>query len=69
MARVNVNGNYHSIYEWFNKYVSLASLGIRYLGDGRWGLPQGASVEGGHDDDWVITLEGGAEIHVYTEEE
>jgi hypothetical protein len=63
MAYVNLNGNLHR-----NGEHDLDALGIKYHGDGNWSLPAGATVTGGHDDDWLITLMDGNEISVYTEE-
>lgn len=62
MPKAYINGNFHSL------HLCLIQIGIEYLGDGDWKLPDGAFVTGGHNDDWVITLKDGEVIHVYTEE-
>ena len=67
MAKAGLNGNYHGD-KVFNLEEALNELGVRYLGNEEWKLPEGAYVYEVSEEDFVLVMPDGTEYHVWTEE-
>jgi hypothetical protein len=65
-SKAGLNANVHRD-AVFAPEAALQRLGVAYLGDGEWTLPEGARIEPRDGDDWMLTLADGTEYHVWTE--
>ena len=65
--RAGLNGNVHQD-EIFTLEGALTYLGVTYLGEGNWELPEGAYIRPMGGEDWILTLADGKEYHVWSED-
>jgi hypothetical protein len=66
--KAGLNGNKHR--EWVHDLEgALTDLGVTYLGDGEWEMPDGAEIECMGGDDWILTMTDGTKYHVWSEED
>jgi hypothetical protein len=63
--KAGLNGNTHGALDVQER---LTDLGVEYLGDGEWNLPEGAEMVAVGADDWQLTLADGTEYAVWSEE-
>lgn len=66
--KYGINGNCHPEHS-IDPARALHDMGVAYLGDGEWMLPDGATIEGCGGDDWILSLADGTEYHVWSEDE
>ena len=56
-----LNGNHHGAFATLPE-------DIKYLGDGEWNLPDGATAQPLGGEDWIITMADGTEYRCWTED-
>jgi hypothetical protein len=66
VSNAGLNGNFHGPMRVKER---LADLGVRYLGDGAWDLPDGAEIVCVSNEDWHLMAPDGRIWHVWSSEE
>jgi hypothetical protein len=65
MATAGLNGNFHGPVRCEER---LAALGVRYLGEGVWSLPEGAEIVCVGGENWYLMLPDGRVWRVWSED-